>query len=131
MDTKDISRLPKWAQEMITDLQRERETAIKALNDHLDSQTPSPFRIEDMVCTGEQTAPSKKVVFIQTYKMTVEFKGIRLDILTSDDSHQRQAGIELSWDRTNRMCEGIGLVPVSFNKVLIPAQEEKGIKLKV
>ncbi len=39
MPTPDITRLPKWAQEYIEDLRREREMAIRALNSYIDEQT--------------------------------------------------------------------------------------------
>lgn len=42
-----LQRLPKWAQEHIATLARERNDAIKTLQDFLDNQTPSDFWTEE------------------------------------------------------------------------------------
>jgi len=36
---EQISKLPRWAQDHIKDLARQRETALEALNSHVDNQT--------------------------------------------------------------------------------------------
>lgn len=54
-----IAKLPRWAQEHIEKIGRERDQAINALNRFLDGQTPSGFYVDDCVCTGEEQGPSR------------------------------------------------------------------------
>jgi hypothetical protein len=68
----DFTKLPKWAQEYIKDIEREREMAIRTLNEFQDSQTPSPYWTEDYVCTGEEQGPTTKIHYIKAHRMTVK-----------------------------------------------------------
>ena len=49
----NVEKLPKWAQDYIKDLIRERENAVTILNEFQDSQTPSKVFYEERACTGE------------------------------------------------------------------------------
>jgi hypothetical protein len=73
----DFTKLPKWAQEYIVNIERERDVAIRTLNEFTDSQTPSPFWYDEMVCLGEPTphgdrGPTEKRHYIQAHRMTVK-----------------------------------------------------------
>jgi hypothetical protein len=62
----DITKLPKWAQEHIANLERQRNIAATALQDFFDKQTPSDFFVENWITTkGERH-------YIQTNKITVK-----------------------------------------------------------
>ena len=69
---KDIARLPVWAQEHIRTLQRERDVAVRTLNEFEDRQTKSNVWIEDHVCLGEQSGPTEKRLYLQDYKVTFQ-----------------------------------------------------------
>jgi len=114
-----LEKLPKWAQEYIRDLEHERETAINALNQHLDNQTPSPFYVDELVSTGEQQGPSHKRRHFQAHRMTVGHAGVELNILLRHDDR-----IELSWFGDNHM-RNIGIVPRSYQSIDLIGTETK------
>jgi methyl coenzyme M reductase subunit D len=77
---EQLAKLPKWAQEHITDLSRQRDAALNVLNEFQDSQTVSRFYYEDHVCTGEQAGPSSKRRYIQTDRVIVDYKGEEFEL---------------------------------------------------
>lgn len=93
---EQIAKLPKWAQEYIKDINRERDTAVKELNDYCDSQTPSPVYIDELVSTGEQQGPSSKTRYIQTPRVQFDWQGVSLTVLLRDDH------IDLQWNGLDR-----------------------------
>lgn len=104
----DISKLPKWAQEHIRDLKRERDEAVKALNKFEDNQTPSPIYTWDMISTGESVGPTTKVRYIQSNHVEIEWQGVGLTVLLRDDR------IDLSWRSLDRRMSVVPFVPTSF-----------------
>lgn len=116
--TEQIAKLPRWVQEHIADLVSERETAVRALNEHLDSETPSPFRVQDLVCTGEEQGPSSKTRYIQAHRMEVVYKGIELTIYLRDNA------IELGWSSEDRAVGEVAMIPYSFQQVRLKAKEQ-------
>jgi len=114
----DITKLPKWAQKYIEKIERERETAIRYLNEHLDNQTPSPFFSDDLVSTGEQQGPSFKTRYFQAYRMSVLNGSIHLEIKPKDD------GIELQWSEKDRSIEDIAMIPMSFCRVVLKSKDK-------
>lgn len=112
-----IKKLPVWAQGLVEELVREREVAVRALNQYTDSQTSSPFYIDELECTGEEKGPSKKVRYIQTRKMEVEHAGVHLSILL------REGKIDLQWSGVEKTSEHIAFVPRSFQSADLIAKE--------
>ena len=107
-----LEKLPKWAQEYIADLEREREMAIRTLNQYTDNQTASPFYVDELVCTGEEQGPTHKRKYIQTCRMVVEHAGVELTILLRHDDR-----IELSWAGRNGQLRDIGAIPRSYQSI--------------
>jgi hypothetical protein len=64
--TDDLTKLPKWAQEYIKDIKRQRDDARTRLSEFIDSQTPSDFFVEEW----DNAGPIKR--YIQTHKITVK-----------------------------------------------------------
>lgn len=116
MDNR-IKKLPAWAQEIIEDLTRQRETAVNALNQYIDGQTPSSFYIDELECTGEERGPSKKTHYIRTRKMEVEHAGVHLSILLRDGK------VDLQWSGIEKTSEQIAFVPRSFQSADLIAKE--------
>ena len=115
-----IEKLPKWAQEHIADLQRQRDVVVRTLNEHCDNQTPSPFYSDEMICNGESQGPSCKRMYFQAYKMEVEHAGIVLRISTHNEGK-----IGLQWGKSDRLHNGVALIPTSHMAVnLIPIPEK-------
>jgi hypothetical protein len=113
----DTSKLPKWAQEHIRDLERQRDESITALNEYVDRQTESAFYYDDYVSTGEEQGPSNKRSYIQTRQITVEYAGIELNIRTVDNE------IRLQWNDTKRHLDYIALIPWSFQNAILVSKE--------
>lgn len=113
-----IEKLPRWAQEYIAKLSRERDTAVRALNEYLDDQTPSGFFYEDLLCTGESSGPSFKKTFVQTDRITVINQGVRLDVRVED------LGIILQWSDVHRSVGDIAMIPESFQKVVLKTKDK-------
>ena len=116
----DMAKLPKWAREHIRDVNRERDIAIRALNKYVDSQTPSPFLIEELESTGEKTGPSFKVRYIQTHRIAVRYAGIYLDVKLPLRGEKH---ISLQWSAEDRSCRDIAMIPESFCQVRLVTKE--------
>jgi hypothetical protein len=110
---QNIESLPKWAQERIRDLERERDTAVGALRDAEDAQTPSRIWYDDYHCLGEQRGPSNVRHYVQTRKVTFQM-GER-EVTVGYDNH---ANLYLSADR------GLFFTPIAHNKIEIYAEEQ-------
>jgi len=123
----DFQKQPRWVQEYIQKIERERDEAIRWSNNVHDEQTESPFRVTEMVCDGAGSGGgnhSYKTRFIQTHKMEVRHHGIALDILLRHDDHH----IDLSWGSmeegyTTRGSEEIALIPSSYQSVKLVSRE--------
>ena len=116
----DITKLPKWAQEHITNIQRERDIAVRALNEYCDSQTYSPFRIRELECTGEEQGPSEKIRYIQTHKIEVVWRGVELSIILRPS----EDGMDLQWHEPDRIGGLIAFVPTSHQSARLVNPKE-------
>jgi hypothetical protein len=114
----DTSKLPKWAQEAFRDLERQRDAAVRALNEFTDSETPSPVYYEDAVCTGEQTGPSFKRHNVQTHCVVFEHTGVKMRVLLRDDH------IDVSWETNDRRNGEVAMIPKSYQQVKLVAREK-------
>ena len=76
MTNEQLSKLPKWAQEEFTNLQRERNTAVRELKSWTDDQKPSSIYIDELVCDGEQQGPKSYRRYIQSRKVTMVHAGV-------------------------------------------------------
>ena len=103
----NIDKLPKKVQEYIKDLQRQRETAVRVLDDYINDQTPSAFSYQDMECTGEQPGSTLRKRFVQTYKMDIIHCGIKLNVML------RSNAIELKWG-TEKFNGDAAFIPQTY-----------------
>jgi len=111
-----IVKLPKWAQEEFERVVRERDTAVKALNNYCDKQTKSPFYYNDFLCVDQP--PKKYTAYVQTHTMKVEHKGVCLEIIPSDD------GIILQWGGDKHYyVKDVALVPKAYQRVELIAKD--------
>lgn len=119
---EQMGKLPKWARDYFVDVARERDTALRALNNYVDTQTPSAFYIDELECTGEDRGPTSKRRHIQTHKITVQHNGVRLDV--SINCHHPDA-ISLQWGSERGSCERhVAFIPTSFMAAeLAPCKE--------
>jgi hypothetical protein len=61
---EDVTKLPGWAQRLIRDLQRQRDTAVEALHRYQDDQTESDIWTDDLLCVAPGS-PERSLRFIQ------------------------------------------------------------------
>lgn len=115
----DISKLPKWTQDHIASLQRQRDAAIVCLNRFEDHQTPSKVYTEELVCTGERQGPTNKRHWIQTETITCVHAGIELRV-----SLYKEGWISLSWG-TQRMGVEVAFIPEAFQQARLQAELNK------
>jgi hypothetical protein len=118
-----ISKLPLWAQDHIKSLERERETAIRALNEYCDVQTPSPFYFDELESTGEEGGPTTKRRYFQGQNISIDWKGVHVDIYLRMEGPQGDSSIEISWDSAGHTGTEIAMIPKSFQRVALVAKE--------
>jgi hypothetical protein len=112
-----IKRLPKWAQDHIIHLERERDVSVRKLNDFCDNQTKSPIFIDDLICTGEEKGPSKKRNYIQSKRIELEYSGVYLQIICRDNC------IDLNWSNGQYGSGEVAFIPVSFQAARLTSKE--------
>ncbi len=117
IDVSKLEKLPKWAQQEIKNLSRQREVAVNALNEYVDNQTESPFYIDEMECTGERQGPSVKKRYIQGYRMNVIHEKVELKIIL------REGYIDIGWTGTDHACQDVAFCPSSYQQARITSKE--------
>lgn len=114
MTPEQFDRLPKWAQEHIGKLTRERDTARRELDKYRDAQTPSPFYTEAFYTAAHGRFPRR---YIQAHgSLVVEHGGVLLRIGLRDH------GISMLFDPTNRIeSDRVAILPSSANAASLVA----------
>lgn len=120
---EQLAKLPKWAQEHIEIIERERFVAVRALNEFSDTQTQSPFYHEKFTCPGEENGPSNKRVYIDAHTIVAEYHGIHLEIQCATFSEEKK-GIQIQWSSTKRGTGNIALVPESYQSARLLTKED-------
>jgi len=112
-----FNRLPKWARDLINNIRSQRDSAVRALNEMLDSETESPISYTTFVHTGEkdgyarmQTAPQFKKKYIHAKRVDFNHLGLELHVSIRDDH------IEVSYERTNSATGVVTFVPTGFQQ---------------
>ena len=109
-----LDKLPVWAQDHITNLQRQRDVAVKRLDEMTDAQTPAPFWYDENDYTNPEGGPVSRRVYIQTHKIEVSHAAVSLTV------QLRENVIDLSWDgREKHVC----FQPKSFQQAYLIAKE--------
>lgn len=113
----EIQKLPKWAQEKINRLERERNTAVRCLREWTDTQTVQPFSVMEFKCIGEQRGPTQVMRYIKGQRIKATWAGIELEVTLQDGFHQHDKGIQLQWGGTHRVGCHIAMIPESHQSV--------------
>ncbi len=117
-----IRKLPQWAQKFIKGLEQERDTAVRALNEHVDGQTKSKIYWDQFLCTGEQgRGPTSKRFYVQSDRVVVENCGVQLQIGCHDGSSMHDPGIDLQWSDAQGIGNHVALIPKSFQQAVLIA----------
>lgn len=122
---EQIAKLPRWTQDHIITLQRERDNAVQALKDFCDAETPSPIFYDDLVSDGDKIGPSVRRKYIQNRKLEILHHGVSLSILLArKDDGQRNGGIQLQWTAEKRQMNGqVAAIPTGFQMIELVAKE--------
>jgi hypothetical protein len=99
---EQFDKLPKWVREYIEKIERERDTAVRTLNEAVDQQTPSIVSYTEFACTGEKQGPSPKTVYVQTHQIDFEYNSMKLSVICHNDE------IRLRYENAK-------LVPMCYN----------------
>lgn len=127
MDEK-IAKLPKWAQDHIEKLSGERNAAVHALNQFLDTQTEGPVSVTEMLCLGENPGPSLKRHYVQAKRLRFVWRGVRLDVfLVAENDNQRPGSIELSFGSADEsdLISSVGVCPIGYNQMVLIKLENR------
>lgn len=106
--SKSFEKFPKWVQEHIERIERERDQAVLALNQYVDSQTTSQIFYDDAVCTGEGSGPSFKRVYVQSSDIQIHYAGVHLDVSLVGDC------IKLKWEGFGGKNIRVGFIPTTY-----------------
>lgn len=118
----DTSKLPKWAQDHIETLQRQRDTAVDALRKWTDEQTPQPISVDELVCLTSG-GPTGLTRYIQGKRLKIEWKGVELEVHLKTDGNMSDDAIDLKWNALTRHSGHVAMVPTSFQSVSLIAKE--------
>ena len=120
---EQLNKLPKWAQDHIRDIQRQRDIAVLRLDEMVDSQTPSPIYIDELDCT-ENGSPKCRRTYIQSNRICVEYAGVTLSIYCPQpNDSQRLYGIDLSYSETKSRSGYVAIISRSFGNIQLLTKE--------
>lgn len=116
MTPQQIARLPKFAREEIETLQRQRDEAVRRLEEMTDNQKESPFYREELDTTEAPIA--FRIVYYQaSNRMMVKHEGVLLQIILRDRE------IVLQWRRPSDAIGDICFRPTSHQAASLLTKE--------
>lgn len=123
MDNNKIAKLPKWAQDYIKNVERQRDCAVRAYEEMKDTQTPSAIYAEEMDSVTAIGGPVKRKTYLQSHAVNVKAHGIKLRVSTMyGDSHDES--IILSWSKADNYSGDIALIPLSYQHAKLITKEK-------
>lgn len=117
--SNDISKLPKWAQDYIRDIERQRDVSVRALNQYLDNQTESEFYFDDYIGTGESNGrgPTLKRNYIQAPdRLAISYADVLLEVVIRDGE------VHISWGGDVNRDHDVAFIPMSYQHAKIIAK---------
>lgn len=114
-----IEKLPKWAQEHIKAITRERDYASKAMAKAIDGQTESPFS----VMAYDSTSCKFLRWFVNTSDGTMEIRhgGVLLRVQLRNDNGRKTT--DLSWSKELNLSADVAMIPTSYQQVKLATAE--------
>jgi len=119
---EQIAKLPKWAQQYISDLDNELIVAKAMVAQMNDQQTPSPFFVDAWYSNPRV----KQYVQSPSGHLTVEHAGVHLEIyLAPEKDGQRLHGIELQYTAGEPAIghSTVAVMPRSMNTIQLVTKE--------
>ena len=121
LNAKQFDRLPKYAQEYVLDLERERANALDELRKLEDAATPTKVWTDDFESLGEEYGPTMVKRYFQCDRLEIESAGVHLSIGGLWDDKE----ITLSW-RPSGPGHPLGdvcFIPTAYQQVKLVALE--------
>lgn len=115
-EPEQIAKLPKWAQEYIVSLKRERDGALRTEKEYRDTQTPSAFFEE------YQGPKNNEVRYIQAINLCCVWRGVRLRISAHDYGNSGH-GINLQWS-SEPPSGDVAFIPSSHQQARLVSRED-------
>jgi len=117
MTPEQLTKLPKYAQEYIAKLRRQRDSAVARLDGYEDNQTPSNIWTEEYCFDGGDNGNNfTRRQYIQSDRVLFKNKGVALEVSCRGDE-----GIKLSWGPEKPWgpwgLGDIALVPTSYQQI--------------
>ena len=105
--TERILGLPKWAQQYVAMLRRDRDEALKLTAETLDGETQSPVYVDEwtMDCFGMRG--TKRRYFQMHHNLIIEHAGIVMRVVLRDDS------LTVQYEDESRMTWDVNMQPTS------------------
>lgn len=117
---EQLSKLPKYAQDAFRNLERERATAVEALNEWKDDQTESPIMIDDHVSTGEERGSTFYKRYVQARAIRIKWHGVELNVRLTNDGPQYENAIALTWNQNDGGSLGhVALIPTARQSAIL------------
>lgn len=119
MTPEQLSKLPKFAQEYIRSLRRERDVSVRAMNEWQDGQTVAPVYYQEYVSSNEEATggPSLKTVYVQTRKITMEHAGVEVELMI------RGQQIDIRWGLAGDRGGDVAFIPSSYQAGRVVSRE--------
>ncbi len=100
---EQLAKLPKWAAEYIKEIERQRETAISALNEYTDNQTVSPLFADELECL-EAGSPRHIIRYFQGREIQAKFMGVHVRMYLCETRKRIEIQYSREDDRTGDVC---------------------------
>lgn len=114
---EQVKKLPKWAQDYIEQLERQREAAIKAMEDAANGTTPAPFYFEDHACIRDG-GPTTVRHYVQAPWLKFDYGGLHVDFLLRE--HGEDKVLDIQYGPDDRLVGGkIVLEPRSYRQLYL------------
>lgn len=115
-----IAKLPKWAQQHIIQIERQRDAAIDTLNRSIDNQTETDIWFCEHPSTGEDGArgPIQKKFYVPSHWIEIDFEGVKCTVLLREGS-----GIDITYSSSDRHMAEVALVPRSYQQIYLVSKQ--------
>ena len=117
---EELTMLPDWAKWKVERLEQDRATAIRALGEFTDAQTPSPVSVSKLVILDEYTMPLRRTSYVQADNASFVWKGVKLNVHLREEDHMHRDCIQLQWSAESSASKP-SMTPVGVNAIELTA----------
>ena len=116
--SEQIVKLPKWAQEHIRDLERQRMAAVEALEDFTAKNDTGPVCCRLMVSDGASRGPSSRQVRFDARWVEIDHAGVHVDLTLAEGE------VRVAYTLSARAAGCVYLQPTSFQQFKLKSKLE-------